>query len=63
MEREANYIAVGAFVLLAIAMAAFFVIWYTGSRDQREYKHYEIYFTGSVSGLTEGSAVRYLGVG
>ena len=30
MEREANYAAVGAFVLLITAMAGLFVYWYTG---------------------------------
>ncbi len=63
MEREANYTAVGAFVLLIALAAAGFVYWYSGSREHREYHRYEIYFTGSVSGLDKGSAVRYLGVG
>src|SRR5688572_22393298 len=62
MEREANYTAVGAFVLLVVTMAALFVYWYAGSVDARDYKRYEIYFEGSVSGLTRGSTVRYLGV-
>jgi phospholipid/cholesterol/gamma-HCH transport system substrate-binding protein len=62
VEREANYAAVGAFVLLVIAMAGMFVYWYAGARETREYTRYEIYFDGSVSGLTRGAAVRYLGV-
>lgn len=62
MEREANYTAVGAFVLLVATMAALFVYWYAGSADARDYKRYEIYFEGSVSGLNRGSTVRYLGV-
>lgn len=62
MEREANYTAVGAFVLLVTTMAALFVYWYAGSVDARDYKRYEIYFQGSVSGLNRGSTVRYLGV-
>ena len=62
MEREANYVAVGAFVLLAVTMAALFVYWYSDGRDQRNYTRYEVYFDGSVSGLTEGGQVRYLGV-
>jgi len=62
MEREANYTAVGAFVLLIAGMAAFFVYWYAGSADARDYNRYEIYFEGSVSGLNRGSTVRYLGV-
>lgn len=62
MEREANYVAVGAFVLLVAAMATLFVYWYSDGRDQRNYTRYEVYFDGSVSGLTEGGQVRYLGV-
>jgi len=62
MEREANYTAVGAFVLLIVTMAALFVYWYAGTSNDRDYKRYEIYFEGSVSGLNRGSTVRYLGV-
>jgi phospholipid/cholesterol/gamma-HCH transport system substrate-binding protein len=62
MEREAKYAAVGAFVILVIAMAGLFVYWYADSRDARSYTRYEVYFDGSVSGLTVGSTVRYLGV-
>jgi phospholipid/cholesterol/gamma-HCH transport system substrate-binding protein len=62
MERDAKYVAVGAFILIAIAMAVMFVVWYTDARDGREYELYEVYFAGSVSGLDRGSPVRYLGV-
>jgi phospholipid/cholesterol/gamma-HCH transport system substrate-binding protein len=62
MEREANYVAVGAFILLVMAMAVGFVLWYTDANDKQDYDLYEIYFTGSVSGLDRGSPVRYLGV-
>lgn len=62
MDRDANYVAVGAFVLLVLVMAAGFVIWYTESGDRRVYQRYEIYFEGSVFGLSEGGSVRYLGV-
>jgi phospholipid/cholesterol/gamma-HCH transport system substrate-binding protein len=63
MERDANYAAVGAFVLVAALLGALFVYWYSDSREHRDYNRYEIYFTGSVSGLDRGSSVRYLGVG
>ena len=62
MERDANYVAVGAFILLVMAMAVGFVFWYTDANDKQDYDLYEIYFTGSVSGLDRGSPVRYLGV-
>jgi phospholipid/cholesterol/gamma-HCH transport system substrate-binding protein len=62
MDRDANYLAVGAFVLLVIAMGVSFVLWYTEHQDKRQYHLYEVYFQGSVSGLNEGSPVRFLGV-
>jgi phospholipid/cholesterol/gamma-HCH transport system substrate-binding protein len=62
MEREANYTAVGAFVLLVAAMMGLFVYWYSDGRERRNYQPWEMYFTGSVSGLSRGGPVRYLGV-
>ena len=62
MEREAKYAVVGLFALTAIALAVGFVWWYSDASDRREYARYEIHFFGSVSGLAEGSPVRYLGV-
>src|SRR5260370_34957719 len=61
MDRDANYVAVGAFVLLVIAMAVSFVLWYTNQQERHIYLRYEIYFPGTVSGLSPGSPVRYLG--
>jgi phospholipid/cholesterol/gamma-HCH transport system substrate-binding protein len=62
MEREANYVAVGLFVLLLVIMGVLFVYWYADSREHRDFVRYEIYFDGTVSGLNEGGPVRYLGV-
>ncbi len=62
MERDANYVAVGAFVVLVLALGVAFVLWYSDARDRREFQMYEVYFGGSVSGLNQGSPVRYLGV-
>lgn len=62
MEREARYAAVALFALAAVAAAFAFVWWYSGQGDRRVYERYEIYFEGSVSGLSQGSPVRYLGV-
>jgi len=62
VERDARYAAVAAFALAAVAAAFAFVWWYSGQGDRRSYEPYEIYFDGSVSGLSQGSPVRYLGV-
>jgi phospholipid/cholesterol/gamma-HCH transport system substrate-binding protein len=62
MERDARYATVAVFALLAIGAAFAFVWWYSDQGDRRSYERYEIYFDGSVSGLSQGSPVRYLGV-
>jgi phospholipid/cholesterol/gamma-HCH transport system substrate-binding protein len=62
VERDAKYMAVGLFALLAVAAAFAFVWWYSGASDRRSYARYEIHFAGTVSGLSQGSPVRYLGV-
>ena len=62
MERDARYATLALFALACIAAAVAFVWWYSGRGDQRDYRNYEIYFQGTVSGLSKGSPVRYLGV-
>jgi len=62
MERDARYATLAAFALVCVAAAFAFIWWYSGRGDQREYQTYEIYFQGTVSGLSKGSPVRYLGV-
>lgn len=62
MEREANYTAVGAFVILVTTLLGLFVYWYSDGRERRNYEPFEIYFGGSVSGLSQGGPIRYLGV-
>ena len=60
MERNGNYIAVGAFILVVLTLGFFWLIWLTG--DDRKYERYSMYFEGSVLGLSEGSEVTYMGV-
>jgi phospholipid/cholesterol/gamma-HCH transport system substrate-binding protein len=51
MDREAKYVAVGAFVLLVLLLGAGFVVWYSNAGDAAEQKRYEIYFVGRVAGI------------
>lgn len=62
MERDARYATVALFALACLVAALAFVWWYSGRGDRRDYDTYEIYFEGTVSGLSKGSPVRYLGV-
>lgn len=62
METKASYVLVGSFVLALCLAAAGFVLWIAKFQFDREFARYHIYFEGSVTGLTEGSSVRYKGV-
>jgi len=62
METRAGYFVVGSFVLLSIFGILAFFLWL--AKNDLDYKtdYYTIYFPGSVTGLTIGGAVNYLGV-
>lgn len=62
METRASYLLVGAFVLALMAGLVGFVVWLTKVELERRGDLYYIYFSGSVTGLQEGSPVRYAGI-
>lgn len=62
METRANYVLVGGFVLLLLAGLAVFVLWFAKLQFDTEFARYNIRFAGTVTGLNEGSPVRYSGV-
>lgn len=62
METKANHLAVGSFVLVVVAGLFAFVLWLGKGEIDRDVERYYIMFTGSVSGLTTSSVVRYRGV-
>ncbi|HZT87249.1 MAG TPA: MlaD family protein [Stellaceae bacterium] len=62
METRAHYVAVGAFVLSLIALAFIAVLWIGRTQLTTQYAKYDIYFTGPVTGLTQGSAVDFNGI-
>lgn len=62
METKANYTAVGAFVLALAAGVMFFVIWLAKIQFDKDVQPYYIMMSGTVTGLLEGSPVRYRGV-
>ena len=59
MEIRAHYVAVGAFVLLMVALAFVTVLWLARGELRTEYARYDIYFSGPVTGLRQGSIVEY----
>lgn len=62
METRANYLLVGIFVILTVTAIFTFFIWLAGGPNKSQYTQVMIYFPGSISGLSEGSPVRYRGV-
>ena len=62
METRANYIMVGFFVLLLAFGLLGFVLWLAKFQFEEEFSRYDIVFESTVTGLKEGSAVRYSGV-
>jgi phospholipid/cholesterol/gamma-HCH transport system substrate-binding protein len=62
METRAPYVAVGAFVVVLIAGIVAAVLWFAQVQLREEANYYDIYFVGSVTGLTTGSTVRDNGI-
>src|SRR5689334_9382681 len=62
METKANYVLIGAFVLLGAAAIALFTLWIAGTPLNRHYSDYDVVFEGPVNGLTEGGEVRFNGI-
>jgi len=62
VETRANYVFVGFSVLAAIAAIIIFIFWLGRSQLNKHEDLYHTYFTGSVTGLSSGSPVRYRGV-
>ncbi len=61
METKANFVLVGAFVMVLLAAIGGFVLWLARPQTA-EAARYLIYFTGDVTGLAQGSVVRYQGI-
>lgn len=62
METRASYLLVGSFVLAFFVGLVGFALWLSKAQFDAELARYDIFFTGSVTGLTDGSPVRYSGV-
>jgi phospholipid/cholesterol/gamma-HCH transport system substrate-binding protein len=62
METKANFVAVGAFVLVCIIGVVIAILWLTGAQYSQEYAYYEAIFKGPVTGLGRGTVTRYNGI-
>ena len=62
METRANYVAVGAFVLVCMLGFVITLLWLAGIQYTQEYETYRTNFHGTVTGLGKGTMVRYNGI-
>ena len=62
METRANYALIGLFTLAVVAAAFGFVYWFSGGDRGQARQQVRIVFSGSVSGLSRGSAVLFNGL-
>lgn len=62
METRAGYMVVGGFVLLTFGGILAFFLWLAKTDLEYKVDYFTIYFPGSVTGLTIGGSVNYLGV-
>lgn len=62
METRANYALIGLFTLAVIAAAFGFVYWFSGGNRGQERQAIRIVFSGSVSGMSQGSSVSFNGL-
>lgn len=62
METRANYVMVGSFVLVVLAGVFVAILWLAHTQFNQQFVNYDIYFTGSVTGLSVGAPVNLNGV-
>jgi phospholipid/cholesterol/gamma-HCH transport system substrate-binding protein len=62
METKANYVAVGAFVLICVFGVVVTLLWLAGVQYSQEYQYYQTSFKGPVTGLGNGTTVKYNGI-
>jgi phospholipid/cholesterol/gamma-HCH transport system substrate-binding protein len=62
METKANYVAVGGFVLACVLGLVVALLWLAGAQYSAEFAYYRTYFSGAVTGLGDGTIVRYNGI-
>jgi phospholipid/cholesterol/gamma-HCH transport system substrate-binding protein len=61
METRASHVLIGSFMLLMVAALFGFIIW-LARLDKGSNQEFDIFFRGSVTGLSNGAAVQFNGV-
>ena len=62
METKANYVLIGVFTLVVAVFGLLFALWAANYSSEKEWRNYRVIFDEPVTGLAEGSNVRYNGI-
>lgn len=62
LEERVGYIIVGFVVFMGLILSMTISLWLQRDHQQVSLRPYKVYFSGSVSGLSVGSAVKYRGI-
>ena len=62
METKANYVLIGVFTIVVAIAGLLFALWAANWSSEKEWRTYRIIFNEAVTGLDEGSTVRYNGI-
>ena len=62
METKANYVLIGVFTLVVAVFGLLFALWAANWSSEKEWRNYRVIFDEPVTGLAEGSNVRYNGI-
>ena len=62
METKANYVLIGVFTLVVGVFGLLFALWAANWSSEKEWRNYRVIFDEPVTGLAEGSNVRYNGI-
>jgi phospholipid/cholesterol/gamma-HCH transport system substrate-binding protein len=62
METRANYVMVGSFVLVILVGIFVAILWLAHAQFNQRFTYYDVFFTGSVTGLSVAAPVNLNGV-
>src|SRR5688500_10214628 len=62
METKANYVLIGVFTLVVAVFGLLFALWAANWSSEKDWRSYRVIFDEPVTGLAEGSNVRYNGI-
>ncbi len=62
METKAYYVLIGVFTLVVAVFGLLFALWAANWSSEKEWRNYRVIFDEPVTGLAEGSNVRYNGI-